>query len=81
MKIIAEYTEPKYYHYRKLVGINTYANRSEPDGFETRYIYAQSIEELAFIIKNKTFRNSHVGLGRPMSLSDLTIKIEEGSHE
>lgn len=77
MRIIATYKEPKWYFYRKLVGINTYANRSEPDGFETQTLYCTSLEELKSSISRLTHYINHQDPGRPMRLSDLSIKIEE----
>lgn len=77
MRIIATYKKPKWYYYRKLVGINTYANRSEPDGFETKALYSNSLEELKFSISKLTHHTSHQDPGRPMRLSDLEIRIED----
>ena len=77
MRIVASYQTPRWYHYRKHVGINTYANRSEPDGFEVKYIYSNSFEELESSVKQKTFYTTHQDSGRPMKLSDLSIKIED----
>lgn len=77
MRIVASYQKPRWYFYRKLVGINTYANRSEPDGFDTKYIYSDSLEELESSLKGTTFYASHQDPGRPMKLSDLNIKIED----
>ncbi len=77
MRIIAAYKEPRWHHYRKLVGINSYANRADPDGFETKNLIASNLEELKKKIFLKTFRSFHGDEGRPMKLSDLSIKIED----
>ena len=77
MRIIATYKEPRYYYYRKLVGINTYANRAEPDGFETKNIVVSDLEELKKKVSFKTFKSFHGDEGRPMKFSDLLIKIED----
>lgn len=77
MRIIATYQEPRYYHYRKLVGINTYANRASPDGFETKNIVVSDLKELKKKISFITFKSFHGDEGRPMKLSDLSIKIED----
>lgn len=77
MRIVATYKKPSWYFYRKLVGINTYANRSEPDGFDTKTIYSDSLENLKVCISNLTYHTNHQDPGRPMKLSDLDIKIED----
>ena len=77
MRIIAKYKKPRWYFYRKLVGINTFANRSEPDGFETKTLYSDSLEKLQQAISKLTFSVDHHDPGRPMKLSDLDIKIED----
>lgn len=77
MRIIATYKKPAWYFYRKLVGINTYASRSEPDGFKTKTIYSNSLEELKSSISRLTYHTNHQDPGRPMKLSDLSIKIED----
>ena len=77
MRIIATYKKPRWYFYRKLVGINTYANRSQPDGFETKTLYCDSLEYLQRCISKLTYRVDHNDPGRPMKMSDLTIKIED----
>lgn len=70
MKTIASYQEPKCQQYRNLVGISNYVDLSKLDWFETRHICAADIKELAFIMKLKTLRNSHVGQSRPLDLTD-----------
>jgi hypothetical protein len=77
MRIIATYQEPRWYHYRKLVGINSFANKADPDGFETKRIIVSNLEQLKEKTFNKTFRSFHGDEGRPMKLSDLSIKIED----
>ena len=77
MRIIATYQEPRWYHYRKLVGINSYANRADPNGFETKNIVVSDLEELKKKISVKTFKSFHGDEGRPLKLSDLSIKIED----
>jgi len=77
MRVIAEYTQPRWNRYRKLVGINTYAHRSSPDGFETKMIYRSSLQEIESHIKYLTYKATHQDPGRPMKMSDLLIRIED----
>lgn len=77
MRIIATYQEPRWNHYRKLIGINSYANRADPNGFETKNIVASDLKQLKKKISFLTFKSFHGDEGRPMKLSDLSIKIEE----
>ena len=77
MRIIATYQEPRWYHYRKQVGITSFANRADPDGFETKTIIVSTLEELKSKISFETFKTTHSDPGRPMKLSDLSIKIED----
>lgn len=77
MRIIASYQEPRWYHYRKQIGITSFANRADPNGFETKNIVVSDLEELKKKISFLTFKSFHGDEGRPLKLSDLTIKIED----
>ncbi|MAH45879.1 hypothetical protein CMI37_08610 [Candidatus Pacearchaeota archaeon] len=72
--ITAYYNEPEYDHYRKLVGINTYASRRRPAGYKRIYVRASDEHDLKMRISERTYYLHHDdNEGRKMKLTDLTI--------
>lgn len=77
MRIIASYKNPKYYCQRSLCGINTYATKYIPDGYETKNIVANNFDKLKNHVEGITFYSFHGDSGRPLRMSDLIIKVED----
>lgn len=77
MRIIASYKNPKYYRQRSLCGINTYATKYIPNGYETKNIVTDNFDKLKNHVKGITFYSFHGDSGRPLKMSDLNIKVED----
>jgi hypothetical protein len=72
--ITAYYNKPEYDHYRKLVGINTYASRCRPAGYKRIYVRANDDYDLKMRISELTYHHHHDdNEGRKMRITDLTI--------
>ena len=77
MTVRATYQVPNYAHERVLCGINTFRNKTYPDGFKMQMINANSLEQLKEKIPLFDISFEHYGASRPLKLSDCSVKFLE----